>query len=389
MHNQEEQADKMRILFFCTFYHRAMLFRQQMDALISRGHDVVAFNTARYGEGIAEKFRPLMDEKVVHVECWNKLDRMLFFPRQWKIERQLMKHFDVRRFDLIHAHLLLSTGYSARRIKQKYNIPYVVTVRVTDLTGFIRIPYFRAMANRILSDACGILFLSASHKEELLRQYIAPDQRFAIEEKSCIIGNCLEPFWTQHRVTEGRSRRKSPDEIRVLSVAKIRPVKNLTVAAQAVQLLRDQGINATLTIVGENQDPDELAKIQAFSCVHYIPFMTKDELIQVYADHDLFLLPSINETFGRVYIEAMSQGLPVLYTRGQGFDGNFPDGEVGYAVPHNDPSQIADRILKCMEQYAKLSASGVEKSRQFDEDVIMDRLEQFYMDSMHRCEVNS
>ena len=136
----------MKILYFCTFYHRALLFRQQMDALNERGHYVRAFSTAQYGEGIADKFKPIMDDKVRHFECWNKYDRMLFFPRQWKIEKKLKAAYDVKSFDLVHAHLLLSTGYSALRLKKKYGIPYIVSVRVTDLTGFIKLPFFKKMA---------------------------------------------------------------------------------------------------------------------------------------------------------------------------------------------------------------------------------------------------
>lgn len=40
-------------------------------------------------------------------------------------------------------------------------------------------------------------------------------------------------------------------------------------------------------------------------------------------------MPSHKETFGLVYAEAMSQGLPIIYTKNQGFDGQFPDGYVG------------------------------------------------------------
>ena len=82
----------MKILFLCTFYHRALFFRQQMDALNARGHEIRAFISARYGEGVAPKFIPIMDDMVVHTECWNKYDRLFFFPRQFKIEKSL-NHF--------------------------------------------------------------------------------------------------------------------------------------------------------------------------------------------------------------------------------------------------------------------------------------------------------
>ncbi|WP_407383584.1 glycosyltransferase family 4 protein [Ruminococcus sp.] len=374
----------MKILFFCTFYHRALLFRQQMDSLMRRGHYVRAFSSAKYGEGVADKFKPIMDDKVVHKECWNSIDRTLFFPRQWKIERELQKAYDLKTFDVLHPQLLLSSGYSALRMKKKYGLPYVVSVRVTDLTGFIRLPFFRKLANKILMNAGGVLFLSNTHKNELLQKFAASENREAIEKKSYVIGNCLEPFWTQNR---SKPRTAAPDpkkELRILSVAKIRPIKNLCTAARAVELLRQQGYRASLTVVGEDQDHEELERIKAFDCVNYIPFLTKEELIDVYASHDIFLLPSVNETFGRVYLEAMTQGLPVLYSKGQGFDGNYPDGEVGYAVCHDDPDEIARRILQITENYPRISEACVHNSIRFDEDVIMDQMERFYEESLHR-----
>ena len=45
-------------------------------------------------------------------------------------------------------------------------------------------------------------------------------------------------------------------------------------------------------------------------------------------------MTSLGESFGLTYAEAMSQGVPVIYSKGQGFDGQFKEGVVGY---HVDP----------------------------------------------------
>lgn len=373
----------MNILYLCTFYHRAMLFRQQMDSLIAKGHSVRVFNSAQYGEGIAEKFQPLMDNLVVHKECWNKFDRMLFFPRQWKIEKQLKSAYNLNQFDLLHSHLLLSSGYTAMRIKKRYGLPYVVSVRATDLAGFIRIPYFRKMAVKIIQEANGILFLSQSHRLELAEKFLTDEERKMLDSKSTIIGNCLENFWKDH--TAQLSKNMDKNAIRILTVAKIRPIKNISIAAQAVEELRKRGYNAMLTVIGENQDNAEYQKIKAFDCVRLLPFMNQEELINAYGAHDIFLLPSVNETFGRVYLEAMSQGLPVLYTRGQGFDKTFAEGEVGYAVACDNPIEIADRIEDIIGNYNHISANCISDCKLFYEDNIMKQLEKFYRDSLSRA----
>ncbi len=373
----------MKILYFCTFYHRALLFRQQMNALMQRGHEVRAFNSAQYGEGIADKFLPIMDEFVVHKECWSKYDRLLFFPRQWKIEKEWQKAYDISEFDLVHAHLLLSSGYSAMRMKQKYGTPYVVSVRVTDLTGFIKIPYFRKMALRIIRHSSGVLFLSQCHKQEFEKKFLSESMKEDFEQKTVVIGNSLEPFWQEH-LAQPRKSVSSPEEIRLLAVAKIRPVKNLTVASEAVEELNRRNINARLTVVGEVQDREEYEKIRTYEHTDILPFKTKEELITLYRSHDIFLLPSVNETFGRVYAEAMTQGLPILYTKSQGFDGNFQDGKAGYAVYADNPQFIADRVEDIIRHYGEMSAFCIENSRKFFEENIISQIESFYQESLAR-----
>ena len=60
-------------------------------------------------------------------------------------------------------------------------------------------------------------------------------------------------------------------------------------------------------------------------------------------------MPSYTESFGLVYAEAMSQKLPVIYSKGQGFDGQFEEGLVGYHVSPYDVKDIANGILKALE----------------------------------------
>ena len=98
----------------------------------------------------------------------------------------------------------------------------------------------------------------------------------------------------------------------------------------------------------------------------------------LYRAADIFLLPSGRETFGLVYAEALSQGLPVLYTRGQGFDGQFPDGEVGFAIDPNDPNATANAAERILKNYARFSAAAVRGSRKFDWDEIAQTYQAFY-----------
>jgi len=77
----------------------------------------------------------------------------------------------------------------------------------------------------------------------------------------------------------------------------------------------------------------------------------------------VLLVPSSAETFGMVYLEAMSQGVPVLYTRGQGFDGQFPEGEAGFSVICGDIKQQAQALGEIVRDYPARSARCIELAK--------------------------
>ena len=66
-------------------------------------------------------------------------------------------------------------------------------------------------------------------------------------------------------------------------------------------------------------------------------------------------MPSFHETFGLVYIEAMSQGLPIIYTKGEGIDGYFKEATVGYSVNPKDVKNIVKKIEMIIHNYNKIS----------------------------------
>ncbi len=73
-----------------------------------------------------------------------------------------------------------------------------------------------------------------------------------------------------------------------------------------------------------------------------------DSMPQVYKEADLFVLPSENETFGQVFIEAMSCGTPVIGTKVGGIPEIISDSYSGYLVQPNDESILAQRMEKLL-----------------------------------------
>ena len=78
---------------------------------------------------------------------------------------------------------------------------------------------------------------------------------------------------------------------------------------------------------------------------------TLHEMPDVYRGSDVFVLPSKNETFGQVFIEAMSCGVPVIGTKVGGIPEIISDNYNGFLVPTDDSSVLAQRIEKLLNDH--------------------------------------
>ena len=62
----------------------------------------------------------------------------------------------------------------------------------------------------------------------------------------------------------------------------------------------------------------------------------------------------------------MSQGLPVLYSKGQGFYKQFEEGFVGYAVNSSDPQDVAEKAEMTINNYATISKQALSAYKKFN-----------------------
>ncbi len=311
--------------------------------------------------------------RVVLSRCFRKWHRFFFDYKQSRIIRDVLRECDVPRYDCIHAYTLFADGNTARRLSRKYHIPYVTAVRNTDLSPFFeKAFYLRRRGVKILRDASAVFFLSENYRSAVLEGYVPEKLRKEILDKSYIIPNGIDDFWLENRYTDRlRTMDKTRETIRkkqlkVIYVGCISGRKNPLATQEALQLLRQRGWKVSFTAVGKIEDEKLYEQMISYPDTRYFPQQPKERLIDYYRENDLFVMPSHVENFGRVYSEAMSQGLPVIYTRGQGFDGQFPDGEVGFAVDDENPADIADKIELAAAQYDRLVENGLQFVRRFN-----------------------
>ena len=293
---------------------------------------------------------------------YSQLDRILFFKKQKHLIRDLLPY--VKQIDGIHAHTLFSAGYAAWTLHRQYGIPYIVAVRNTDVNVFFKyMLHLRRTGVRIMQDAYRVIFLSPAYRDAVLARYVPAAERQAVAEKSLIIPNGIDDYFLENRPAP-RGGVSAPLEL--LYAGEIDSNKNLELTVQAAGLLREQGTEVHLTAVGDIREEKYRRLLAETPFAAYFPRCPKEGVLEHLRRSDLFVMPSHTETFGLVYAEAMSQGVPVLYTRGQGFDGHFPDGTVGYAVSDTDPAELAEKIRQAAADHSRLSANCLAHVSRFD-----------------------
>ena len=279
-----------------------------------------------------------LDNNVIVSECFNKWDRIFYFYKQKKIFASVEKNVkNISEFRFIHAYTLFTDGNVAFKLSKKYNIPFVVAIRDTDVNSFLKYKkYLKPLAIKILKNAAAIFFLSASYKKYFFEKFLNNKDKEVINEKIFIIPNGIDNYYFKNIFVDKNAKesieRIKNKKINLIFVGKICKRKNLELTLKAISILRKYDWIINFNVIGKITDQklyDRLANKYEFN---YLGEHNRIEIVSLLRENDIFVMPSKTETFGLVYAEAMSQGLPVIYTKGQGFDGQFDEGLVGYHV---------------------------------------------------------
>jgi glycosyltransferase involved in cell wall biosynthesis len=149
-------------------------------------------------------------------------------------------------------------------------------------------------------------------------------------------------------------RERDPGELRCVYVGRLIRSKGARDAIRALAQLGDLP-NVTLDIVGDGEDRRSCeAEVEQFGLrerVRFHGWLTKPEVAQRYLESDALVFPSFREPSGRVVLEAMSYGLPVV-AAAYGGPGAMIDAEVGVAVPCVEPAQYVRDIARALRDLA-------------------------------------
>ena len=342
----------MSVLHICCNLAGSTVFPQLFEALAAQGLEQGVFVPERRAKDM-HKNEPKGVPTVYRMTV-KATDMLFFFRKAQRSVPAIEKQIDLSGVTLIHAHTLFTDGSIAARLAKKHGLPYAVTLRYSDIEAIWKYePHLRPMARRILRGAARVVCLGSAAREKVLG-WFSGAARDALADKLRVIPNGLDPAWL-----DGAPRTAAHTPVRVGFAGRMnerkRPLDALNAAHEAGYAMAACGDGPLKEAFCAAMRPQDryLGRISGM-----------DAMKAFYADCDVLLVPSAAETFGMVYLEAMSQGVPVLYTKGQGFDGQFPEGEIGYAVPCGDVQAQTEALKRVVQEYAQRSrrcVAGAEK----------------------------
>ena len=148
--------------------------------------------------------------------------------------------------------------------------------------------------------------------------------------------------------------------VRLLFVAQLIPRKGLSRLLRALALPSLSELH--LTVAGSGPDRDDLEtmarSLDLGERVRFLGFVAQEDLSALYARHDLFVFPTLEDTFGMVTLEAMAAGLPVIASSRAGSTRDFVrEGENGW-ICEPAPDSIAAALERALRQRAAWPAVG-------------------------------
>jgi len=347
--------------------------------LAQRGHEFDVI-TARWRETVPDS--PAQGVRVYTVEVPRKdihasypWGPLVYFGRAWPIARSLVKR---RSYDLCHAVFGLPAGVLAWRLARAHGIPYLVSLRGSDVPGYDASwrwvhTLLGCVNTRVWKAAAKIVANSEALRELALG--VIPSLPIDVIYNG-VDSETFKPMETSRQRRDGR--------FRLISVGRLVERKGLQHVLAALAQLPDLPVE--LSVVGSGPYRGKLENLcQTYGLSDRVCFMghvRNEELPPLYSRHDAFVLTSLTESHAMVLTEAMGCGLPVLGSTAGAIPEVVRDSIDGILVEPGNVRQIKEAVIRLATHDQIRKTMGREAMRrvrkEFSWDRIADEYEELY-----------
>ena len=364
------------IVCYPTFGGSGVLATELGMALADKDHNV-HFITYRQPVRLTG-FRANMFYHEVRVPTYPLFD---YPPYESALASTLVDVVKNNKLDLLHVHYAIphaSSAYMAKQILQKENkyVPVITTLHGTDITLVGRDKTYAPVVAFSINQSDAITAVSENLKEETYRT-------FKIEKDIEVIYNFVDVQRFSKKPIDAFRKVIAPNNERiVLHASNFRKIKRIGDVIHIFKKLNDV-IPSKLLLVGDGPErPMAEALCRELNLCDEIRFVGKQQdMEEIFAIADLFLLPSEYESFGLSALEAMAGGAPVVSTNVGGLPEIITPGENGFMANIGDTGQMAQYaidILKDENTFKRFKANARKQAENFDITRIVPQYEHLY-----------
>ncbi|MGO4255590.1 D-inositol-3-phosphate glycosyltransferase [Marmoricola sp. RAF53] len=292
--------------------------------------------------------------------------------------------FDLGHYDAVHSHYWLS-GQVGALARDRWGVPLVHSMHTmakvkNDLLaeGDTPEPLARVIGEEQVVAAADMLIANTDDEaKDLVNSYDADPARVEVVHPGVDLDAFRPTSMAAARVRLGLPA----DADLLLFVGRIQPLKapDVLLRAAAELVRRDPGRRRRLivAVVGGPsgsglEHPTAMADLAAglgiADVVRFVPPVRRDELVDWYAAATLVCVPSYNESFGLVAVEAQAVGTPVVAAAVGGLTTAVADGRSGFLVAGHDPADYArviERVIASPDLRHDLSVGAVLQAAAF------------------------
>jgi len=346
--------------------------------LSQRGYSVtIATTNFEFNTNFA---RSINEAIIIPFDCKANLGLFIFSP---DMENWLKENLES--FDIIHLHNYRSyQNYLIYKWATNYGIPYVVQAhgslpRIFNMQT-LKLFYDHIWGYRILKNATRVIALTEIEKQQYVSMGVAVEN---IE----LIPNGIDIHFCSI-AKKGKFRKKysfSEEDKIILFLGRLNKIKGLSLLISAFRDICKLNDMYKLVIIGPDDGygrelKKEIVNSGLSNYVMLIDGLYGEEKVEAYLDADVYVLPSIYETFPMSVLESLSCGTPVILTDNCEIS-SLIDGKAGIAVKY-DKMQLKQAILKILNDdvlRSNYSITGIHLVRElFSEEIILNKYEALY-----------
>jgi glycosyltransferase involved in cell wall biosynthesis len=295
-------------------------------------------------EGV--KFKPVLIHRNLHTVLMNKISRIYFVKIAERFVRAIERSFDLREYDLIHAHGMYSVpaGLIAKILAEKYGKPFVVTLHGSDVN--ILMPHRKEIYVDVLEKASATIFVSRALLER------AKSMGFS-GKNAVVIPNGYDE--TIFKPVDKEAVRKElgihrEDYKYVGFVGNLIPIKRADKLGEIFRLIAKEIPETLFIVVGDGPLREKIEKETKGLNIIFTGRLPQKDVAKYMNAMDVMVLPSRKEGFGAVCIEAQTCGTCVVGSSNGGIPEaiGFPE----YVIEEGDQfeERFAKRVIEVLKE---------------------------------------